>query len=260
MSTSRHPIRIAAVAVAALLLAAVAAYGARKVECFGNLCIADNGGISPSKLPRHGRAPITARLSGEISSRDGSHPPALQSIQLEVDRTIAVDARGIPTCRPAQIEARTTAEARRACGSALVGSGEAEVEVAFPEQAPFSATGPVLLFNGGVHGRTTKVLLHAYVSVPAPTAIVTVATVTRIHRGRFGLEIAAQVPRIAGGAGSVTRFQLKVGRRFAYRGRRRSFLTAGCPTGSWETKGEVLFSDGTRAGLTHVFPCTPTGG
>ena len=99
--------------------------------------------------------------------------------------------------------------------------------------------------------------IHAYVNVPAPTAVVTKATVTRIHRGRFGLHIAAKVPAIAGGAGSVTKFDLEVGRKFTYKGHKKSFLVASCPTGSWAAMGNVLFDDGTRLGLTHVFPCTP---
>lgn len=249
----------AALAAGLALTFATVAVGERKMECAGNLCIADDGGIFPSKLPKHEKAPITARLIGEIGTRDGSHPPALRSVDLDVDKTIGIDAVGLPTCRSEQIQSRDTATARRACGSAVVGSGKAEVEVAFPEQAPFSASGPVILFNGGVQGRTTLVLLHAYVNVPAPTAIVTRATVTRIHRGRFGLHIAAQVPRIAGGAGSVTKFELKVGRKFTHRGQKKSFLTASCPTGSWVTKGNVLFDDETELGLTHVFPCTPKG-
>jgi hypothetical protein len=252
-------IRVGAIAAGLALVFAAAAFGSREVVHAGNLSLADNGGISPSKLPRHESAPITARLIGEISTLDGSHPPALRSVAIDVDKTIGIDALGLPTCRAEQIEARDTASARSACGSAIVGSGQAEVEVAFPEQAPFSATGPVVLFNGGVRGGTTLVLVHAYVDVPAPTAIVTRATVTRIYRGRFGLHIAAQIPRIAGGAGSVTKFELKIGRKFTYRGQKKSFLVASCPTGSWVTKGNVLFDDETRLGLTHVFPCTPEG-
>lgn len=231
--------------------------GNRKVWCAGNVCVADDGGIAPSKLPRHRRAPITARLNGEISTRDGSHPPAFQSMDLDIDRTIAVDAVGLPTCRASRIEASSTAVAKRACGSAIVGSGKAEVEVAFPEQTPFRSTGPLVLFNGGVRGRTTTVLLHAYVNVPAPTAIVTKATITRIHEGRFGLNIAARVPKIAGGSGSVTMFDLRVGRRFTYKGRRKSFLTASCPTGTWMARGNARFADGTRLAITHAFPCVP---
>jgi hypothetical protein len=247
-------------AALSLVFAAVApGSGDRKLWCVGNLCLADDGGISPLKLPRHGKAPVTARLHGEISTRDGSHPPAVETLDLEIDKTIGIDAVGLPACSVGQLQSRSTADAKRACGDAIVGSGEAEVEVAFPEQAPFSSSGPVTLFNGGVKGKTTTFLLHAYVDVPAPTAIVTVVPVTRIHRGRFGLQIAARVPKIAGGAGSVTMFDLAVGRKFTYKGQKKSLLAASCPTGSWVTKGDVLFSDGSRLGITHFFPCTPSG-
>jgi hypothetical protein len=258
----RNLIYVTAFAAGLALIFATGAFGNlghREEECAGVLCVGDNGGISPTKLPRHGKAPITARIIGEIDTRDGSHPPALQTLSAEIDKTIGIDAVGLPTCTGAQLEARSSAAAKRACGDAIVGSGRAEVEVAFPEQAPFSATGPVLLFNGGVHGGTTLVLLHAYVNVPAPTAVVVKATVTRIHNGRFGLQLKARVPKIAGGAGSPTRFDLKIGRKFTYKGQRKSFLVAGCPTGSWATKGNILFKDKTRLSFTHVFSCTPTG-
>lgn len=256
---STNLVRVGALAVVLALALAGAALASREVVRVGNLYLVDNGGISPSTLPRHESAPITARLEGQIGTDDHSHPPALRSIDVEVDRTIGIDALGLPICRASQIEVRTSAAARAACRDAIVGTGRAEVEVAFPEQLPFSAVGPVTLFNGGVHGPATTVLVHAYVAVPAPTAIVTKATVTRIDSGRFGLRIEARIPRIAGGSGSVTKFKLKVGRRFTYRGREKSFLVASCPTGSWATQGNVLFADGTTMGVVHVFPCVPEG-
>jgi hypothetical protein len=229
----------------------------REVVHLGNLFLADDGGITPSTLPRHGSAPISARLEGEIGTTDGSHPPALQHIDLEVDRTIGIDARGLPTCRSGQIQATSNSSAKRACPDAIIGSGSATVEVAFPEQEPFSSTGPVVLFNGGVRGRTTRVLLHAYVDIPAPTAIVVPVQVVRIDEGQFGLEILATIPRIAGGVGSVTAFQLTVGRRFSVAGEHHSLLTAGCPSGHYRTDGEAEFADGTVLAVNHVFPCTP---
>jgi len=249
---------ISAAAILVLILV-TGASGERKVECAGNICVTDDGGISPTKLPRRGKAPITARLHGGVESRDGSHPPALESIQIDIDKTLAVDAVGLPVCRRAQLEATNSATARRACREAIIGSGEAEVEVAFPEQTPFRSTGPLILFNGGVHGGVTTVLLHAYVDVPAPTAIVTKATIARIHQGPYGLRIQARIPKIAGGSGSATRFELKVGRRYTYKGRKKSYLTAGCPTGTWRVKGHAQFSDGTELRLTHLFSCTPMG-
>jgi hypothetical protein len=254
----KNLLRVTPIALALALVLATAASGERKVECAGNICVSDDGGISPTKLPRHGTAPVTAHLRAGVESRDGTHPPALQSVRIDIDKTIAVDAVGLPICRKPQLEATSSAAARRACGEAIVGSGEAEVEVAFPEQAPFRSTGPLLLFNGGVRRGTTTVLLHAYVDVPAPTAIVVKATIARIHQGPYGLQIEARVPRIAGSFGSVTHFELKVGRRYTYKGHRKSFLEAGCPTGTWRVKGHAEFSDGTEIGLTHLFSCTPT--
>lgn len=249
---------IGAVVVLALVLASGAS-GKWEIVRAGNLVFGDNGGISPTTLPKHGFAPATARIIGKIGTVDGTHPPALSHVEADIDKTIRVDAAGLPTCRLNQLRARSTADAKRACGDAVVGSGSAEVEVAFPEQAPFSSTGPLVLFNAGVSGKTTRFLLHAYVDVPAPTAIVIPATVTRIHKGRFGLHLEASIPRIAGGAGSATKFELKIGRRFTYKGEKRSFLSASCPTGNWMMKGRVQFSDGTEAAVSHLFSCTPEG-
>lgn len=258
---SRSPIRLALVVAALALVLAAAAVGSpnRKLWCAGNICVADDGGISPTTLPRHGEAPVTARLEAEIGTRDGSHPPAFKSMDLKVEKNISIDPVGLPTCGLGKLQATSSAAAKRACGKAIVGSGEAEVQVAFPEQAPFRSTGPLILFNAGQRGATTTLLLHAYVNVPAPTAIVVPATVTRIREGRFGLRIQATVPKIAGGAGSVTRFELKVGRRFAHKGRKKSLLTASCPNGVWVAKGEASFVDGTKLHISHPFPCTPVG-
>ena len=137
--------------------------------------------------------------------------------------------------------------------------GKGEVEVAFPEQESFTAKGPIVLFNGGVHGGTTLLFGHAYVSVPAPTAVVAKVKITRIHRGHYGIHTVSQIPVIAGGAGSVIKFELTIGRKFTYRGKKESYLTASCPTGSYYTEGEILFSDDSMLKGVHVLPCTPKG-
>jgi hypothetical protein len=257
MRKPRSAAILAAALATALALAAVAT-GTPEVVRVGNLVLTDDGGISPQQLPKHGSAPITAHIEGAISTVDGGHPPAVQTIDAEIDRTIKLDAVGIPVCHLGQITATSSAAAKQACPDAIVGSGSAEVEVGFPEQAPFRSTGPIVLFNAGVQGKTTKVLLHAYVDVPAPTAVIVPAEVTRINDGRFGLELKAKVPRIAGGAGSATKFRINIGRRFTYKGQRRSFLEAGCPADSWQTKGLVSFADGSELAVHHVFRCTGT--
>jgi hypothetical protein len=252
-------IRITVVAAVLTLLVAAAALAKPEVVRVGTLYLRDNGGISPTKLPKHEPAPISANLNAKIGTTDGSHPPAIRSVNLDFDKTIQVNARGLPSCTERQLVARSTAAAKNACADAIIGSGKGEVEVAFPEQQPFSASGPIVLFNGGVHGGTTLVLIHTYVAVPAPTAVIATARLTRIHRGRYGTHVVAQIPPIAGAAGSVTKFKLTIKRSFTYKGKKQSYLTASCPTGHYNTEGEVGFADGTTLAITHVLPCSPAG-
>jgi hypothetical protein len=258
MDAGKHLLRAFAIGAGVALILSASALAKREVVQIGNLFLADNGGISPSKLPRHRQAPISAHIHGEIGTTDGSHPPAVRTISVDFDKTIQVNAEGLPVCREGRLEATPTVVAKQTCRDSIVGSGAGEVEVAFPEQKPLTAKGPIVVFNGGVHGGTTTLYIHTYVAIPAPTAVVVVVKISRIHRGHFGLRADAEIPSIAGGAGSATDFELTIGRKFTYKGR-KSFLTASCPTGSYYTEGEVLFSDGTAMGLRHVLPCTPKG-
>jgi hypothetical protein len=255
----RHPIRATAIGVGLALIVVPSALAKREVVQVGNLFLADNGGISPRKLPRNEQAPISAHIHGEIGTTDGSHPPAVKTVTLDLDKTIQVNARGLPVCAKGRLEAQPTVAAKKACPDSIVGSGAGEVEVAFPEQKPITAKGPIFLFNGGVHGGATVLFIHTYVAIPAPTAVVVTVKISRIHRGHFGLRTVAQIPPIAGGAGSATEFEFTVDRKFVYKGRKESFLTASCPTGSYYTEGEVLFDNGATMGLRHVLPCTPIG-
>jgi len=251
--------QVTVVAAVLTLLVAAAALAKPEVVRVGTLFLRDNGGISPTKLPRHELAPTSANLNAKIGTTDGSHPPAIRSVNLDFDKTIQVNARGLPSCTEQQLVARSTAAAKSACADAIIGSGEGEVEVAFPEQRPFAATGPIVLFNGGVHGGSTLILIHTYVAVPAPTAVIATAKLTKIHRGRYGTHVIAQIPSIAGGFGSVTKFKITIKRSFTYKGKKQSYLTASCPTGHYYTEGEVGFADGTTLAITHVLPCSPAG-
>jgi hypothetical protein len=257
--------RALVVGVGLALLVAVAAIAKPKttarVEKFeaGNIVVTDAGGISPERLPRHETAPITADLHARMATKDGSHVPAAQQMTIDFDRTLQVDMRGLPVCKRGQLQAQSTAAAKRACPGAILGGGSGGAEVAFPEQAPINAKGPVVVFNGGTHGRTTVIFFHAYLDIPAPTAIVVETKITKVDDGRYGMHTVTRIPKIAGGAGSMTGVDLQLGRRYTYKGERKSFLTASCPTGVYYIKGLLEFVDGTDLNITHIFPCTPTG-
>jgi hypothetical protein len=251
----KHLIWAVALGAAFALITVASALAKPHVIRAGNLFLRDDGGIFPSKLPRHSQVPISARIDASIGTTDGTHPPAVKTLDLDFDKSIQVNARGLPVCKAAQL----TAAAKKACPDAIVGSGEGEVEVAFPEQEPFAATGPITFFNGGVHGATTLLFVHTYVPVPAPTAVTVTVKLTRIHRGHYGIHATAQVPAIAGGFASVTNFKITLDRKFTYKGKEESYLTASCPTGSYYTEGHILFADGAELQGVHILPCTPKG-
>lgn len=225
----------------------------------GDLVLRLNGGVAPKALPKGKFAPIALRISGNIGSSSGAHPPAAKLVIADFDRYGKVNARGLPVCRGGQLQSRSTKAAKAACRPAIVGSGKTKVRVQFPEQAPFYATGPLVLFNGGVRRGVTTMFIHAYVNVPAPTALITTVKIKRVRNRRYGTRATARIPVIAGGSGSVTRFAMKVERKFRFRGKRQSYLTARCADGRFVARADVVFRGGPRIGGTVVRPCRIRG-
>jgi hypothetical protein len=243
---------------ASLLALAGTAIAAKPVKVrSGSLVLAINGGVTPKKLPRGRLAPIKLEVSANIGTNDGTQPPVAKTVTIDFDKHGKVNARGLRTCKSGRIESTTTAQAKRACPKAIVGGGRTSVRVAFPESTPFTASGPLVVFNGGVKGGVTRMYIHAYVSVPAPTAIVTEVRVKRIHKGRYGTRAVARIPVIAGGSGALTRFALHIKRSFRRHGTRQSYLLARCANGRFYANGSVAFAGGSRLAGTITRPCTP---
>lgn len=253
--TMRNLIRSTIIGAALALVVGGSALARPEVVQVGNLILSHDGGISPTKLPKHEQAPIDAFISASIATLDGSHLPAAREALIDLDKNIQVNAEGLPVCTGGQLSSRNTAAARRVCGEAIVGSGSARVEIAFPEQTPIIASSPLTMFNGGVKGGTTTIFIHAYITVPVPAAVVTTVKLTPTP-GKFGTRIVAKVPAIAGGAGSLTQARLRVDRKFTYKGKKRSYLTAGCPAGRHFLKGRVRFDDVTLVNLSRTLVCT----
>jgi hypothetical protein len=262
--TSRRGRTIAAVGALlalALALAAIAAAEAPTTVRAGNLILTINGGVTPKALPKNELAPITLNVSGKIASADGSHPPALKEAVVDTDKNGTVDALGVPVCKQGQIEATTSAQAEKACKAAIVGLGTTDVEVLFPESNPIAIKSKLLAFNGGTKGGTTTIYIHAYLTSPVTTAIVTTVKITKEHKGPYGTRSIATVPKIAGGAGSVTAFSLTFAKKlFAYKGRMHGYLLAKCPTGKFVAQAEAKFAGGTKIGPAQIVrACTPKG-
>src|SRR5262249_29537676 len=109
-----HLTRTAALAACLALLIVASTRAEPESARVGNRAPTDRGGIIPSSLPGHEQVPISAIIDAHIEPADGPPPPAARSITVDFDKTLAVNARGLPACRIGQLEARTTAAAKSA--------------------------------------------------------------------------------------------------------------------------------------------------
>jgi hypothetical protein len=210
-----------------------------------------NGGFSPKAISKTKPTPITFNISGVIRRQDGGHPAALKEFLLEGDKHAGISVKGIPVCKSGAIQSTTTAQARKACGSALIGTGKTEVGIQFPEQPTEILThSELLVFNGGFKGGVTTLLIHAYITVPTPAAVITTVKIKKIHKGRYGLESVATIPKIAGGSGSVKSFSLALN---------KGIISATCPDGHLNARGTASFTDGTKISGGVVRSCTGKG-
>lgn len=247
-------------ASAATILAA--SYGT--IIRFGNLVVHIEASISPRALPKNRLTPIDFHASASVSTADGSHVPPAQTVHLQVDKHFSFDATGLASCTAAKIEASSPSQAMKACGEALIGKGTAAAQVEFPESLPFSAKGPLLAFNGpsvgggyGGHGYSEQ-LYYVYVSVPAPTALVVVAKLSK-DTGKYGYRVSVAIPTIAGGGGSLTSAEFGINRTWTYNGQKHSYLNAECPNGHFFNQVEVAYGNGTTLSGDLVNSCLSKG-
>jgi hypothetical protein len=259
---------LAVIALSAVLsVGAVAVASATQTTIkAGNLILTFGGSVSPKALPKSKFAPVTANIFGKISTSDGTHPSALRETVVDIDKDVKLNVKGLSVCKAGQLEARDTKAAKKVCGTTVLGSGLAHVEIAFPEQNPIKVSSPITVFNGGEKGGKVTLLIHTFITVPAPTAIVTTVT---IQRKGTGLHTISKVPVIAGGSGSVLDFKFQLRRTYKYKGKKVSYFEARCPDGLFKVKTpKTTFRNEAQTpgvpGTTVLkgslaVPCTPKG-
>jgi hypothetical protein len=243
-------VTIALGALVALTVAGIATAAGEKPVTVraGNLELTFNGGFKPTVLSKTKLTPITLSASGSIKTLNGEHPPALKEFVLESDKNATINVKGLPVCKSSQLQSQDTKHAEAICKSAIIGTGQATASIAFPEQAAIPAKSKIIIFNGGFKGGVTTLYIHAYLTVPTPAAIVTTVKITKIHNGRYGMKSVASIPKIAGGSGSLTNFNLTINKK--------GVLLAKCPDGKLQAHGTAVFSDGTRASAEIIRTCT----
>ena len=219
----------------------------------GDLVIEGRGGFRPETLPAHHDAPIMIYGGGKLSTKSGGVPPILETLTFEFDRHGSVDTTGLEVCTAGKLQATTVPAARKACPNAIVGEGRGSAIVTFPEQAPIPVSSPITLFNGPKVRGDDTVLAHAYTTVPIATTFIVPVVIEKIHKGVYGTE--AKIPKIAGGYGHPISGNIKIERKWTFKGKKHSYVNARCENGRLQARGEFSFKDGTFLKGTFFRPC-----
>jgi hypothetical protein len=213
--------------LAALLALSAGTVAWATVEKQGNVLVHFDAGFSPRALPRQAPAPIEVTIKGAVSTADGSHPPPLQWLEVELNRNGRLYTKGLPTCSPALLQSTGSSEAKARCGGALVGQGSFTADIALDSTKPVISKGPILAFNGRRAGKPT-LLLHFFGGAPVRFTLIVPLQIAHRAEGEFGTVLRTRIPKLANGFGSITEINLSLGRRWSFAGKRRSYLSAAC--------------------------------
>ncbi|HWJ43019.1 MAG TPA: hypothetical protein VNR67_06270 [Solirubrobacterales bacterium] len=210
-----------AIAIASLALGAASE---AEVEQRENLRVNFDADFVPHALPRTRPAPVKVEIEGRIATTDGSHPPPLRWLEVEIHRNGVLDGQGLPVCAASTLQSTSTEVALDRCRPALVGRGEFRADVALGRGV--LSSGRILAFHSRRGGRET-LLLHLFAAVPVRFTLIVPLTVDRRRNEQFGTVLRARIPRI-GGIVSVTQIGLTIGRRYSHAGASRSYVSAAC--------------------------------
>jgi hypothetical protein len=221
-------VRSVAIVLAALTFSLGVGLARAEIAQEGHIRVVVTGKLSPRALPRSAEAPVAVFLAGRISTTDHSEPPQLEQLRIEINRHGHLDLHGLPLCPVSRIQPASSSRALAACRSSLVGRGRFSANIVLSRQAPYPAQGQLLIFNGQSHGHPV-LLGQIYSPHPFATSFVIPFSIRRIPHGTYGTALTAALPRTLGDWGYITAIELTLSRRYAYRGRRHSFISAGCP-------------------------------
>ncbi|HEV2858814.1 MAG TPA: hypothetical protein VGW80_10475 [Solirubrobacterales bacterium] len=235
--------RALVLALALTALVAASATGDEALVEVNNIALRADGGFQPQTLPKRRFAPIDFQGHIDISPRHGRPLPPLQQALIDFDRDGRLNVAGLPTCAPETIAQLGTAEARRTCRGAIVGTGHVAAAIAFPGGA-VQTSSALTIFNGPPLATGPSVILHARTVVPTPEIYAIVVPIER-RRGGFRYRARIDLPPLAGGLGALTHIDAKIGRRYRAAGRLRSYVSARCSDNVLQTHGRFTFADGT---------------
>jgi hypothetical protein len=240
----RRPFSIAGIAalVVAIAAATTAIAGPTVNAPDGNTQSIDSL-IRPKKLSKTKLTPATLQVTTLTTSTTKPVPSPAIHATIDFDKNAALFTKGLPTCDPSKVQNQSTENAERACRSAKIGSGHA---IAYLQAGQlYEVQQTVTAFNGVPKGGKPTVILHSYGTTPLQTTLVLVGTVVNYNKEGYGPRLELEIPLIAGGTGALKEFEVKIDRKWTYKGVKRSFISAKCPNSKkLKARGKFDYRDG----------------
>jgi hypothetical protein len=222
--------RLTTLALASALAAlALTTLANAETKILGNLQLSVQAKLSPKKLPRESTSPIAVEVGWQIQSTDPAlKPPSLKSVKIEINRAGILDPTGLPDCPYPQIQPASTQRALANCRSSLVGQGSFSALVGLEGQESYVSKGKMLVFKGTRGG---KAVLYGqiYTAYPFAASFVIVFKVSKEQKGTYATTLSATLPANLRAWGNLTEVNMRLARNYTYKGKKRSFLAAGCP-------------------------------
>lgn len=242
----RRPFPIAAIVVLATAIAATAAWAGPTVTGPDGNTQSIDSLIRPKKLSKKTFTPGTLKvttLTTSTTAANGVPSPAVHAT-IDFDRNAKLYTKGLATCDPGKLQNQSTEVARRVCAKAMIGSGHATALLPVGGTV-YNVEQTVTAFNGVPQGGKPSVLLHTYGTAPIQTTLVLVGTVSNYGREGYGPRLDLDIPLLAGGQGALKGFQVKIDKKWTFKGVKRSFLSARCPNSKkLKARGKFTYRDG----------------
>lgn len=241
----RRPFLVAASAVLAAVIVATAAWAGPTVAGPNGNTQSIDSQIRPKKLSKTtftpGSLEVTT-LTTSTTDPSGVPVPAVHAT-IDFDRNARLYTKGLPTCESGLLQNQSTESAERACGSAKIGSGHA---IAYLKSGKvYEVPQTVTAFNGVPQGGKPTIILHTYGTTPLQVSLVLTGTVSNYGKEGYGPRLDLDIPLIAGGTGALKEFQVKIEKRWRFKGVQRSFISAKCANSKkLKARGAFTYRDG----------------
>lgn len=241
----RRPFPIALIAVLAVAIAATAAWAGPTVSGPNGNTQSIDSQIRPKRLSKTKFTPGSLKVTTVTTSTtdpNGFPVPAIHAV-IDFDRNARIYTKGLPTCEPGKLQNQSTENAERICGRAKIGSGSA---IAYLRPGKFyEVPQTVTAFNGVPKGGKPVVILHSYGTAPLQVSLVLEGTVSNYGKEGYGPRLDLSIPKIAGGTGALKEFQVKIDKKWRFKGEKRSFVSAKCANSkTLKARGTFTYRDG----------------